>query len=298
MLCLVVSDSLWPHGLQPTRLFCPWGFSRQEYWSGLPCPPPGDLLNPGIEPRSPALQVDSLTEQPKVVGYSYLLSVLGFSLSPFKAPSWLNFDQSKWPEELQMIGSSFAFAGRQRWKRGSEVAPTVFLIDKDNVVQFEWIEAAPRTRNKTKGVRVWIFLPKQEPLGRFTWNYLRWSMTLEVSPSYLLKQSVNHRLWKKASWSVACSLYGVFSGTSAAPVVLSEEAFCPAGHTWEHLRHFQLSWLRASAPGIYLVGRGQGADQCPALHREARPQRIIWPSVSVVLLLRNSELYHQNHDVD
>ena len=34
------------------------GFSRQEYWSGLPCPPPGDLLDPGIEPgslESPAL---------------------------------------------------------------------------------------------------------------------------------------------------------------------------------------------------------------------------------------------------
>ena len=31
------------------------GFSRQEYWSGLPCPPPGDLPDPGIEPASPAL---------------------------------------------------------------------------------------------------------------------------------------------------------------------------------------------------------------------------------------------------
>ena len=31
-------------------------FSRQEYWSGLPCPLPGDLPNPGIEPRSPTLQ--------------------------------------------------------------------------------------------------------------------------------------------------------------------------------------------------------------------------------------------------
>ena len=41
----------------------PWGFSRQEYWSGLPCPPPGDLPNPGIEPRSPALQVDSLLSE-------------------------------------------------------------------------------------------------------------------------------------------------------------------------------------------------------------------------------------------
>ena len=40
------------------------GFSRQEYWSGLPRPPPGDIPNPGIEPRSPALQVDSLPSEP------------------------------------------------------------------------------------------------------------------------------------------------------------------------------------------------------------------------------------------
>ena len=36
------------------------GFSRQEYRSGLPFPSPGDLPNPGIEPKSPALQADSL----------------------------------------------------------------------------------------------------------------------------------------------------------------------------------------------------------------------------------------------
>ena len=35
-------------------------FSRKEYWSGLPCPPAGDLPDPGIEPRSPALQAVSL----------------------------------------------------------------------------------------------------------------------------------------------------------------------------------------------------------------------------------------------
>ena len=55
--------------LSRVRLFAiPWtvvyqaslsmGFSRQEYWSGLPFPSPGDLPDPGIEPRSPALQVD------------------------------------------------------------------------------------------------------------------------------------------------------------------------------------------------------------------------------------------------
>ena len=36
------------------------GLSRQEYWNGLPFPSPGDLPNPGIKPRSPALQADSL----------------------------------------------------------------------------------------------------------------------------------------------------------------------------------------------------------------------------------------------
>ena len=35
------------------------GFSRQEYWSGLPFPPPGDLPNPGIKPESPKLQAES-----------------------------------------------------------------------------------------------------------------------------------------------------------------------------------------------------------------------------------------------
>ena len=60
----VVSDSLRPHGLQPTRLLCPRGFSRQEYCSGLPCPPPGDVPNPGTEPRSAALQADSLPSEP------------------------------------------------------------------------------------------------------------------------------------------------------------------------------------------------------------------------------------------
>ena len=40
------------------------GFSRQEYWSGLPFLSPGDLPNPGIEPRSPALQADTLLSEP------------------------------------------------------------------------------------------------------------------------------------------------------------------------------------------------------------------------------------------
>ena len=43
-------------------------FSRQEYWSGLPFPSPGDLPNPGIEPGSPALQADALPLQSEPPG--------------------------------------------------------------------------------------------------------------------------------------------------------------------------------------------------------------------------------------
>ena len=56
----VMSSSLQPRGPWPARLLCPQGFSRQEHWNGLPCPSPGHLPNPGIKPRFPALQVDSL----------------------------------------------------------------------------------------------------------------------------------------------------------------------------------------------------------------------------------------------
>ena len=61
--CSVMCDSanLWTIAYQAPLSM---GFSRQEYWNGLPCPPPADLLDPGIEPtslRSPALADGFLT---------------------------------------------------------------------------------------------------------------------------------------------------------------------------------------------------------------------------------------------
>ena len=61
------------HGLQPGMLLCPWGLYRQEYQSGLPCPLPGDLPDPGIEPGSPALQADSLPPEPLTNSPSQIL---------------------------------------------------------------------------------------------------------------------------------------------------------------------------------------------------------------------------------
>ena len=60
------------------------GFSRQEYWSRFPCPPPGDLPNPGIEPSSPTLQADSLLSEP-----------LRFRGSPWNAAPALHTQDSK-----------------------------------------------------------------------------------------------------------------------------------------------------------------------------------------------------------
>ena len=62
--CVWLCATLWTVACQAPL---PMGFSRQAYWSELPCPPPGDLPNPGIKPMSlacPALTVDSLPLAP------------------------------------------------------------------------------------------------------------------------------------------------------------------------------------------------------------------------------------------
>ena len=75
MLLLLRKVKVKVKSLNRVRLFAtPWtvahqaplsmGFSRQEYWSGLPFPSPGDLSNSGIEPGSPALQADALSSEP------------------------------------------------------------------------------------------------------------------------------------------------------------------------------------------------------------------------------------------
>ena len=64
--CLTLCDHMDCIAHQDTENSSPLSmeFSRQEYWSGLPFPPPGDLPNPGIKLRSPKLQVDSLPSEP------------------------------------------------------------------------------------------------------------------------------------------------------------------------------------------------------------------------------------------
>ena len=80
--------------LNRVRLFAtPWtvayqappsmGFSRQEYWSGVPLPSPGDLPYPGIEPWSPAFQADALTSEPPGKPlYFFLISIFSSDKNP------------------------------------------------------------------------------------------------------------------------------------------------------------------------------------------------------------------------
>ena len=78
------------------------GFFRQEHWSGLSFPSPGDLPNPGIEPRSPTLQVDSLPAEPQGKWYIDIIKVLG-KIIPRGLYSWISWTEE--PGRLQSMGS-------------------------------------------------------------------------------------------------------------------------------------------------------------------------------------------------
>ena len=79
-LCLTLCDPVNCFHQAPLSM----EFSRQEYWSRLPFPSPGDLPDPGIEPGSPALQADSLlSEQPTVSLWYFVTQLLKTSLAGF-----------------------------------------------------------------------------------------------------------------------------------------------------------------------------------------------------------------------
>ena len=62
------------------------GFSRQEYWSGLPFPSPGDLPDPGIEPWSPILEADALTSGPQFFIFTFHFHTLEKEILAWRIP--------------------------------------------------------------------------------------------------------------------------------------------------------------------------------------------------------------------
>ena len=84
--CQVTSDSFATPWTAARQAPLSMRFPRQEYWSGFPFPSPGDLPDPGIEPVSPACQVDSLTAEPRGKPFSWLR--LSENCSPHCPKSW------------------------------------------------------------------------------------------------------------------------------------------------------------------------------------------------------------------
>ena len=82
--CSVLFNTLQPHGLGVHQAPLSMEFSRQEYWSGLPFPSPGDLSDPGLEPGSSTLKADYLLSEP--LGNSSLTTNSGLG----------QWDNSKW----------------------------------------------------------------------------------------------------------------------------------------------------------------------------------------------------------
>ena len=126
VLCLVAQ--LCPAFCNPTDCSlpdsCPWGFSRQEFWSGLPCPPPGHLSNPGIESRSPTLQVDSLPSEPlgkPLVKIFFRASLVAQTVKDLPAMKETWFQSLGWEDTLEegMATHSRILAWRIPMDRGA-----------------------------------------------------------------------------------------------------------------------------------------------------------------------------------
>ena len=83
-----MSDSCDPMSRSPTGSSLSMRFSRQEYWNGLPFPSPGELPDPGIEPRPPALQADALPTELCGKPLVYISSVQSLSCVRLFATPW------------------------------------------------------------------------------------------------------------------------------------------------------------------------------------------------------------------
>ena len=109
-------------------------FSRPEYWSGYPSPSFGDLPNPGIEPRSPALQVDSLPAKPQGKPKNTGLN----SLSLLQRIFWTQ--ESNWGLlHCRPILYQLSYQGSPSWRQMTNSVVKTFLTNE----RLELLEAKP-----------------------------------------------------------------------------------------------------------------------------------------------------------
>ena len=100
-----MSNSLRFYGLYPTRLLCTWGVSRQEYWSVLPCPPPGDLPNPGIESRHCRQILYSLSHQGSPWILEWVAYIFSRGIFPTQEVNWCFLHQARILEWIALSSS-------------------------------------------------------------------------------------------------------------------------------------------------------------------------------------------------
>ena len=146
--------------LSHVRLFAtPWtiahqaspslGVSRQEYWSGLPFPSPGDLPDPGIEPRSPALEANALTSEPPGFQWneplkdSFLLSLVTRPQPrTFPEPEVVNWEHQAWTSEAP---HSFYSIGAARFSKKHKCI--TFKALHSHILSPERGEGSPQTHD-------------------------------------------------------------------------------------------------------------------------------------------------------
>ena len=126
------------------------GFSRQEYWSGLPSPSPGHLAHPGTEPGSPALQVGSLRPEPPLGGKQRPQLCRG-ACRPLEASPLLSSSQRRWftgsksikekhPEALHRAQTSFQFTDKHWSNRCPSPKRTCVPLEVARAVLFNYQE--------------------------------------------------------------------------------------------------------------------------------------------------------------
>ena len=201
------------------------GFSRQEYWSGLPCPPPGDLPNPGIKPKFPALQADSLPSEPpgKPKPESQFSSVQSLSRVRLSATPWtaarqafLSITNSRSPPKPMCIESvmpSNHLILCCPLLLLSSIFPSIRVFSSESVLRFRW-------------PKYWSFSfsisPSNEYSGlislRIDWLYL---LAVQETLKSLLQQHSSKAsiLWCSAFLMVQLSHPYVTTGRTIALII-------------------------------------------------------------------------------
>ena len=127
------------------------GFSRQEYWSGSPCPSPGHLPDPGIEPRSPAWQADSLLSEPQGKLHSFT------HFPPINSNSTFQLLRPKrWESSLTLFSphTTFDLASNAT---GSvfKIYPTLTLSHNLHIYEYHCVPPSPPAWSAYRGLLNW-----------------------------------------------------------------------------------------------------------------------------------------------